>query len=91
MPLIEKAQTHRGVIRRRFINVSERSLLYKLAGTVHHHTKMTSGPWKGYTHVCVCISVHGLHLAGKLYAAAASCMLGGGLHSINASLPPRLA
>lgn len=40
---------------------------------------------------CTCVCVHGLHLAGKLWAAAASCTLGRGLHSINASLPPHLA
>lgn len=33
----------------------------------------------------------GLHVAGKLWAAAASCRPGGGLHSVNASLPARLA
>ena len=53
-----KAQTHRGVIRRRFINVSARRPFYNLAATVHHNTKMTRGPCKGYKHVCVFISAH---------------------------------
>lgn len=36
-------------------------------------------------------SLGSLHVAGKLWAAAVSCRPSGGLHSVNASLPARLA
>lgn len=43
-------------------------------------------------HMCERWRGHGgLHVAGKLWAAAPSCRPGGGLHSVNASLPARLA